>query len=83
MPKPPNVKAAFEGPDGILSGLSRGKIWVDHSTTDFKQSKEFEAAAKEKGASFLEAPITGGMDALRKGQMVAHVGGDREAFDKV
>ncbi len=83
LPKPMHVKAASEGPDGILSGLSSGKVWVDHSTTDHRQSKGFESAAASAGAAFLEAPITGGMDALRKGQMVAHVGGDRAAFDRV
>ncbi len=80
LPKPVHVKAAFEGADGILSGLSKGKVWIDHSTTDPRQSQTFAAAVADKGAAFLEAPITGGMDALRKGQMVAHVGGDEAVF---
>merc|ERR1719412_2592663 len=37
LPKPANVKAVFEGEDGLLEGLSEGKIWVDHSTTDYEQ----------------------------------------------
>ena len=83
LPKPPHVKAAFEGPDGILAGMGDGKVWVDHSTTDFNQSKGFEEEVAAKGGAFLEAPITGGMDALRQGQMVAFVAGDRAAFDRV
>ena len=77
------MKAAFEGPHGILSGLSSGKVWVDHSTTDPTQSQVFASEVAKKGAAFLEAPITGGMDALRQGQMVAHVGGEEEIFRRV
>ena len=83
LPKPPHVKAAFEGADGILAGLDMGKVWVDHSTTDFNQNEEMDKAVKAKGANFLEAPITGGMDALRKGQMAVWVAGDKDAYAKV
>ena len=38
---PPDVKTAFEGEDGILAGLTKGKIWIDHSTTDFEQTQVF------------------------------------------
>jgi len=50
---------------------------------DYNQNKDFEAACLDVGARFLEAPITGGMDALKKGQMVAWVAGDKEAYEKV
>ena len=63
--------------------MGPGKIWIDHSTTDFNQSKGFEQALAGTGGAFLEAPITGGMDALKKGQMVAFVAGERKAFDEV
>ena len=38
---PPDAKKAFEGESGILSALSSGKIWIDHSTTDFEQTQIF------------------------------------------
>ena len=38
LPEPPHVRAAVEGNEGILSGLSEGKIWMDHSTTDPNQT---------------------------------------------
>ncbi|KAG0716725.1 3-hydroxyisobutyrate dehydrogenase, mitochondrial [Chionoecetes opilio] len=78
LPRPPNVRAAAEGPDGILAGLTKDKVWIDHSTTDCDQTKEFQAAAAQQGAHVLEAPITGGLEALKKGEMVVHVGGDEE-----
>ena len=44
---------------------------------------EFEKALGEKGAFLLEAPITGGLDALRKGQMAVWVAGDKATFKAV
>ena len=36
----------FADDGGLLEGLSAGKIWVDHSTTDFGQTFEFEKAVR-------------------------------------
>ena len=40
LPKPPDVMAVFSGDTGLLSGLGKDKIWVDHSTTDYEQTVE-------------------------------------------
>ena len=42
------VKAMFGETDGLVDGLSAGKIWVDHSTTDFGQTFEFEKAVRRQ-----------------------------------
>ena len=65
LPNPASVKTMF---DGLLEGLSAGKIWVDHSTTDFGQTFEFEKAVKAKGAEMLEAPISGGLGRIYIGR---------------
>ncbi|XP_068210625.1 2-hydroxy-3-oxopropionate reductase-like [Palaemon carinicauda] len=76
LPRPPNVKAAAEGPDGILAGLTTDKTWIDHSTTNYEQTLEYSDKAKSQGSHVLEAPITGGLEALKQAQMVVHLGGD-------
>ena len=38
----------FGETDGLVDGLSAGKIWVDHSTTDFGQTFEFEKAVRRQ-----------------------------------
>ena len=83
MPKPPDVKLCFEGDAGILSGLSKEKIWVDHSTTDYTQMMEFNKLVTDKGAWAVEAPITGGLEALKKGQMTVFIAGDPKVADLV
>ncbi|XP_018007219.1 2-hydroxy-3-oxopropionate reductase [Hyalella azteca] len=83
LPRPVNVLEAAEGQDGILAGLSKDKVWVDHSTTDNDNTVKFVEEAKTKGAYVLEAPITGGLAALKKGNMVAFMAGDKQAADAV
>ena len=39
LPKPPHVKAMFDGDAGLLAGMGPGKVWIDHSTTDHEQNK--------------------------------------------
>jgi len=80
LPKPPDVYKAATGPDGILEGLQKGSIWIDHSTTDYNQNLYFEEEASKKDCHVLEAPITGGLEALKKGQMAVWVAGDEEAY---
>ena len=83
LPKPANVKAVFEGEDGLLEGLSEGKIWVDHSTTDYEQMMQFNELVKGKKASVMEAPITGGLEALKKGQMTVFMAGEKDLAEQV
>jgi len=83
LPKPPHVKAMFEGGDGLLAGMGPGKVWIDHSTTDHEQNKVFTAELEKVSCSLLECPITGGLEALKQGQMAVWVGGDKEAYTKV
>ena len=73
----------FEGSDGLLNGLSEGKIWVDHSTTDYEQMMEFNDSVIEKKAHVIEGPITGGLEALKKGQMTVFLAGDKDIAEKV
>ena len=66
-----------------MSGLSKEKIWVDHSTTDYTQMMEFNKLVTDKGAWAVEAPITGGLEALKKGQMTVFIAGDPKVADLV
>ena len=49
LPKPPHVKEMFSGVDGLLAGMSPGKVWIDHSTTDHQQNKIFTEQLQAKG----------------------------------
>lgn len=83
LPKPIHIQQVFEGNDGMLAGMCQGKIWIDHSTTDYKQTEHHAAQIQEKQCHLLESPITGGLEALRKGQMTVLVAGEKKQFDHV
>jgi 3-hydroxyisobutyrate dehydrogenase-like beta-hydroxyacid dehydrogenase len=72
-----------EGPDGILAGLSRGKLFVDMSTVSVATSRALAAKAREKGADMLDAPVSGSVATLKVGRMSLIVAGKRESFDRL
>jgi 3-hydroxyisobutyrate dehydrogenase-like beta-hydroxyacid dehydrogenase len=72
-----------DGPDGILAGLTRGKIYVDMSTVGVATSRAIAAKAREKGADMLDAPVSGSVATLKVGRMSLIVAGKRESFDRI
>jgi len=77
------LKAIAEGPDGLLAGLSKGKIHVDMSTVSPAYSQELAEQVKAKGAAMLDAPVSGSVITLEEGKLSLMVGGDADVFQKV
>lgn len=77
------LTAICEGPDGILAGLSKGKVYADMSTISVATSRAMAAKAREKGADMLDAPVSGSVATLQVGRMSLIVGGRRESFDRI
>jgi len=77
------LHAITEGPDGLLSGLSGGKIYVDISTVSPTFSQELSKQVAAKGAVMLDSPVSGSVETLEKGLLTLMVGGDAETFEKV
>ena len=53
-------------------------MWVDHSTTDYEQTEEMAERVAGRGGRMLEAPVTGGLEALKKGQMTVFLAGEAD-----
>jgi 3-hydroxyisobutyrate dehydrogenase-like beta-hydroxyacid dehydrogenase len=79
---PTAVEAVYFGEDGLLAGAGRGTILVDLSTVSPALSRRVAAAAKERSAAFLDAPVAGSIKAAGEGQLGIMVGGERAAFDR-
>jgi 3-hydroxyisobutyrate dehydrogenase-like beta-hydroxyacid dehydrogenase len=77
------LEAVTEGDDGILAGLGAGKVYVDMSTVSPARSRELAARVTGKGAAMLDAPVSGSVTTLEKGQLSIMVGGDGEVLDRV
>jgi 3-hydroxyisobutyrate dehydrogenase-like beta-hydroxyacid dehydrogenase len=71
------------GPRGIASMDIAGKIVVDHSTTEFDATKRIAAALAEKGAMFVDAPVSGGPGAAKAGTLAIMAGGTDAAIAKI
>ncbi|MBL0406368.1 NAD(P)-dependent oxidoreductase [Microvirga aerilata] len=68
------------GSDGAFQGMSAGAIFVDHTTASAEVARELDAAAREKGFSFIDAPVSGGQAGAENGVLTVMCGGDQEAY---
>jgi 3-hydroxyisobutyrate dehydrogenase-like beta-hydroxyacid dehydrogenase len=71
------------GPDGIIAGLSAGKVLIDMSTVSPGISKSLAAKVREKGADMVDAPVSGSVITLQQGKLSVMVGGSKETFERV
>jgi 2-hydroxy-3-oxopropionate reductase len=80
---PPALESVLWGADGALAGLRRGSTYVDSSTVSPTLARRIAAACAERGAEFLDAPVTGGTWGAEKGELVFMVGGNAETLKRV
>jgi 3-hydroxyisobutyrate dehydrogenase-like beta-hydroxyacid dehydrogenase len=72
---PAAVRAVAYGEDGLLAGLEGGSLWIDLSTVAPADSREFAAAAGERGVRMIDAPVSGSLGAAERGMLVVLAGG--------
>ena len=77
------LAAVTGGPEGILSGLGPGKVYVDMSTVSPAVSRELAGRVRELGAEMLDAPVSGSLSTLESGQLSIIVGGAESAVERV
>ena len=77
------LHAVTEGKDGILAGLSAGKIYVEMSTVSPAAIRELAKQVEAQGAEMLDAPVSGSSITLEEGKLSFMVGGKQEIFEKV
>jgi 3-hydroxyisobutyrate dehydrogenase-like beta-hydroxyacid dehydrogenase len=71
------------GPDGILDGVRAGSIVADCSTVAPSYARRAAAALAEKGAHFLDTPVTGSKPGAEGGTLTIMVGGDAAIYEKL
>lgn len=79
---PQDVEQVYFGEHGILSEALPGTLLIDMTTTDPALSERIYAAAREKGMSALDAPVSGGDVGAKNATLTIMAGGDKEAFDR-
>ncbi|MFM7520140.1 MAG: NAD(P)-dependent oxidoreductase [Planctomycetota bacterium] len=76
---PADVEAVVFGADGVLAALAPGALLVDHTTSSPALAERIAAAVAARGATSLDAPVTGGDRGAREGTLTVFVGGDPAA----
>jgi 3-hydroxyisobutyrate dehydrogenase-like beta-hydroxyacid dehydrogenase len=76
-----DVRQVILGDDGVLAGISKGSVIVDHTTASARVALEVYNLAQQKGVDFLDAPLSGGQAGAQSGQLTIMVGGDQRAYE--
>ena len=82
LPDSPDVEAVVAGEDGVLEGIRDGALLVDMSTISPVVTEELSEKVREKGASMLDAPVSGGDVGAIEGALSIMVGGSEEDFER-
>ncbi len=64
------------GSRGILAGLARGAVWLEMSTVGRPIVLALAAEARKRGATLIDAPVSGTLGPAERGELVAFVGGN-------
>ena len=81
LPSPKACSEVMESKDGVIAGLSKGKIWLEMSTTDEAEIRRIGALVDKLGALPVDCPVSGGCHRADTGNISIFAGCKREAFD--
>lgn len=69
--------------NALLPALSSGHVVVDHSTVSADTARHAGALIQGSGAEFLDAPVSGGVEGARNGNLAMMVGGPAATLERV
>jgi 3-hydroxyisobutyrate dehydrogenase len=70
------------GPDGAFQGMSKGAVFVDHTTASAEIARELYAEATKRGFDFVDAPVSGGQAGAENGVLTVMCGGDAQPYGR-
>ena len=77
------VREVTTGENGALSGMAEGSLLVDHTTASADLAEELDAACRERGIGFVDAPVSGGQQGAENGALTIMCGGDDADFARI
>jgi 3-hydroxyisobutyrate dehydrogenase len=72
----PAIDAVYHGPQGLLTGDVKGKVFVEMSTVPPEAAVALAPKVKAKGAAFVECPVGGSTQPARQGKLLGLIGGE-------
>jgi len=77
-----DLRSVVLGPQGAFAGMTRGSLFVDHTTASAEVARDLATQAKSLGVSFIDAPVSGGQAGAVNGLLTVMVGGSQADFDR-
>jgi 3-hydroxyisobutyrate dehydrogenase len=78
----PDVEEVVFGDAGVIHGLAKGAVLVDHSTISPGATRDFATRTAESGIFWVDAPVSGGAEGAENGTLAIMAGGPAEAVDR-
>ena len=75
-----DVRAVTTGPDGAFSAMEKGSVFIDHTTASATLVRELAAEAANRGFGFVDAPVSGGEQGAKNGQLTVMCGGSEDDY---
>jgi 3-hydroxyisobutyrate dehydrogenase len=82
LPGAGEVRTAMLGEDGALNGLAAGAVWIDMTSSSPVLIRPIREQVMGRGVEVLEAPVGGGIEAARRGELQLFVGGEAAAVER-
>ena len=82
LPSPKACSDVMEGEEGIIKGLSKGKIWAEMSTTDFEEVKRIGNLVSTVSGEPMDCPVSGGCHRAATGNISIFAGTQRDTFER-
>src|SRR6202789_121393 len=70
------------GRDAAFATMKRDAVFIDHTTASAGISRELAEAAHQRGFHFVDAPVSGGEQGAKNGQLTIMCGGGQGAYAK-
>jgi 3-hydroxyisobutyrate dehydrogenase len=82
LPTSRDVESLLGGNDGLLAGFARGATLLDCTSGDPEVSRRIAARLQDAGVSFIDAPVSGGVNGAERGALTVMCGGDPAVFER-
>jgi 2-hydroxy-3-oxopropionate reductase len=83
VPDTPDVERVLFGDDGVVEALRAGQVVVDMSSISPLATRAFAARVRERGADYLDAPVSGGEVGAQAATLTIMAGGTPASFERV
>jgi len=77
-----DVREVALGDNGAFHGMSKGAVFVDHTTASAEIARTLHKEAKTRGFDFIDAPVSGGQAGAENGVLTVMCGGDDGPFGR-